>query len=191
MNPRPHERQVGDPKHIGLADEEPNTLESFVEYIYRRQLLPPVLAETEEGETEGEPEPKKRKREARGGHYPAKKLIDWYIFADMRQCLQLECAAMDAYHYCITELWKDPTQGLLSLIHESAPPNCGMRRLVVDWFAKSGNPRVQAEKDVFWGSATVEEEIPKLEASRDFLLELAIAMFKVRAEARPIRTQEG
>lgn len=173
---------------LNLVDEEPNTFALFVENVYRNQPLPPVLAETEEGENKREPEPKKRKVKARGRHDSAKKLIKLYIFADMRQCHQLKCAAMDAYRKRITGLWKNPTRGLLSLIYDPTPPKCGMRRCVVDWFARSCVPRVQAEKDIFWASATMKGEITRLDAPRDFLLELA--MVKTCSETRPIRTRE-
>lgn len=102
----------GGPNHIELADEEPNTFPLFAEHVYHYQRLPLVLAETEEAENEGKPESETRKVEARGGHHPAKKSIKLYSFADIRQCAQLKCAAMDAYRNRITDLWKDPTRGL-------------------------------------------------------------------------------
>lgn len=162
----------GDTTIVSLPEDEPAIFKLFVEFIYQNQLLPPVLPIKTSGGNAARSV--KRQKIERGQHHDGLVLVQLYIFADMRQCPALACAAVDAFRYEFADMWKTPSIHEIQLLYKNTPAGRGMRRLIIDIFTKTTTDSSN------WLTDPSYEEVFCTENHPEFMTELVLGLYKSR-----------
>lgn len=165
----------GDVRNVELPDDLPHVFELFEEFMYRNQLLAPSAAAS--ARTEVEKPPAKKKQKVQSKHHSELTLAQLYVFADLRQCARLSCAAMDAFRTLKLEIWSFTTAEVIQYIYENTPKTSGYRKFVIDDFVNL------KPTETFLSVGGYERRINP-DMHPDFLSEVALAACKARCASR-------
>lgn len=166
----------GNDKHIDLHEDNVETFALFVDFMYRHQLVPPVGFSVEQTKA-ADSSPSKRRRIEREDNLDENTIAELYVFADLRQCPQLRCAAVDAFRKIVIEDSDFTDYDVIDYVFANTPERCGLRQLIIDEFTKGVTDEIMPECD--------------FPDSHEFMTDLARELYRTRGASGAEYYQEA
>lgn len=124
---------------IDLNQCNPSAFRSFIQFIYSHRLELQLkrfdLATSPKPDTGTVTTPEEDAARQEDYIYTYQQLCEQYVLGDFLLCPAFQTAAMNALHAQLTDEWVNPWE-VIDYVYENTRAGCGLRRFLVDWFAK-------------------------------------------------------